>query len=1135
MNELIQFQVNLILSKFVNELILENFLASFIKYPELYHSTIRNIVMECDLCFTQVLTDEVNPGIHKVGTTVQLGADSGRHGDNKQRQHSVKPEYFTHRISNVRPLSEFSIQYTMMQIRNAILTLGLALCLLSTFWGQTIPGPVFTLNTVHPGVHYFKNCTIHTGKGTISQGVMVVRDGWIDAVGSSLPVPPGAVIHDLGGAWIYPGFIDLNTSYGVNVPQVPEGDDPQYSSARKGPYSWNDAIRPETDPSIGFITDPETAEKFRSMGFTHLHAFNHDGILRGSGMLVTTGSGSAGEELSGRNLSQNWSFDKGSSGQSYPSSLMGSIALIRQTLLDAQWYAACRKKLAQNPSSGTLPADISLEILSKQLADGLPAFFQANGYLHILRADKIAKEFGMKFTYISAGDEYKRIDAIKATGASFIVPLKFPKPFSFTALSDADHVTLAQLKAWEQAPYNALILQQSKIPFAFTTNGLKNEDEFFSAITALRKTGLQPQAILEALTLTPAKMLGIDQWAGSLEKGKTASFIISDGELFRPSGTILQTWVEGKPYPLHDLNSPDLRGTYSVSLDKTIWTMEIKGSRFEPEVLIWNTTDTTKLEGTLEQHVNTFTLSFSVEINDQKQFIQAGGTWKDGAIQGYADTGNGTKIWFTGNRTQLFSPSSANGDSIKIVPLSKISPVTYPNKSFGLSDIPRFGNYLITHTTVWSNTESGVMEDTDVLIQDGKIRQVGKGIKPPSGCTVIDGTGKHLSPGVIDEHSHIGISEGVNEGSHSISAEVRIGDVIQPEDINIYRQLSGGVVAAQLLHGSANCIGGQSAIIKLRWGRLPEEYKIQDAPGFIKFALGENVKQSNWGENYTIRYPQTRLGVEQFMKDRFQAALDYQRQWDAYVKAGGEKSGLLPPRRNLQLEPVLEIIKGKRFISCHSYVQSEINMLMKLAESFGFRVNTFTHVLEGYKVADKMKEHGVTGSTFADWWAYKMEVYDAIPYNAAILQYVGVNTCINSDDAEMGRRLNQEAAKSILYGNVNMEEALKMVTLNPAIALHLDHRMGVVKAGYDADLVLWSAPPLSVYARCEKTFVDGMLLYDIHQQTALVEQQRKEKLRIVARMMGDPDARKDGAPPVMDGGEIKYDCETVQSEYGYGK
>jgi hypothetical protein len=345
-------------------------------------------------------------------------------------------------------------------------------------------------------------------------------------------------------------------------------------------------------------------------------------------------------------------------------------------------------------------------------------------------------------------------------------------------------------------------------------------------------------------------------------------------------------------------------------------------------------------------------------------------------------------------------------------------------------------------------------------------------------------------------------------------------DALNPEDINIYRQLAGGVTASQLLHGSANAIGGQSALVKLKWGETQENMLIKGADGFIKFALGENVKQANWGDANRIRFPQTRMGVEQVYMDHFMRAKEYAKAWADYELARGEgrkrsdgsakgakattpaTSTLVAPRRDIELDALAEILAKKRFITCHSYVQSEINMLMKLADSLGFKVNTFTHILEGYKVADKMAKHGAGGSSFADWWAYKMEVKDAIPYNAALMSREGVTVSINSDDAEMARRLNQEAAKTVEYGGVPEVEAWKMVTLNPAKLLHLDGRMGSIRAGKDADLVLWNAHPLSIYARPDYTLVDGTVYYSRAADEARQQDMHTERARLIQKLIG---------------------------------
>jgi hypothetical protein len=366
---------------------------------------------------------------------------------------------------------------------------------------------------------------------------------------------------------------------------------------------------------------------------------------------------------------------------------------------------------------------------------------------------------------------------------------------------------------------------------------------------------------------------------------------------------------------------------------------------------------------------------------------------------------------------------------------------------------------------------------------------------------------------------------------------VEIGSAINSEDINIYRQLAGGVTTSQLLHGSANPIGGQSALIKLRWGEDADGLKFEDAPGFIKFALGENVKQSNWGDDYRSRFPQTRMGVEQVYYDLFIQAMEYKSRWQQYERERSNLSlrarwrGDVPvaPRRDLEMETLVEILDGQRHITCHSYRQDEINMLMHVADSLGFKINTFTHILEGYKVADKLAAHGAGGSTFSDWWAYKYEVKDAIPYNGAVLHGQGVVTAINSDDDEMARRLNQEAAKAVKYGGVSEEEALKFVTLNPAKLLRIDDRVGSLEVGKDADLVVWDDHPLSMYAQVQQTFIDGCRYFDVAEDQAKRAWMKSERARLMEAMQSPDHASGEKRQPAE---RIRpdYHCDTLTDE-----
>lgn len=418
---------------------------------------------------------------------------------------------------------------------------------------------------------------------------------------------------------------------------------------------------------------------------------------------------------------------------------------------------------------------------------------------------------------------------------------------------------------------------------------------------------------------------------------------------------------------------------------------------------------------------------------------------------------------------------------------------------------------FIQNATIYTVTQ-GNIEHGGILIKNGKIAAVGADLKAPDGAMVIDGTGQFVIPGIIDCHSHIAVDGSVNEGGPAVSSMANIADVLNPDDISIYDDLAGGVTTANVLHGSANPIGGQTVVIKLRWGKPASELPFQGALPGIKFALGENPKRSGFTSPPGIpdRYPATRLGVEEVIRQAFIEASEYKKQWDAYNagKAAGEQ-GLVAPRRNEQLEPLVQVMEGKRYVHSHCYRADEILMLIRVANEFGFKVRTFQHALEGYKIADEIAASGAGASTFSDWWGYKVEAYDAIPYNAAIMTERGVVVSINSDDAEEARQLNQEAAKSMKYGGMSANDALKMITINPAIQLGIDQRVGSIEVGKDADLVIYNHDPLSVYAVAQKTLIDGQIYFDRQKDIAGRAALDKEKQDLLDKEKKAAEAKKD--------------------------
>jgi imidazolonepropionase-like amidohydrolase len=659
------------------------------------------------------------------------------------------------------------------------------------------------------------------------------------------------------------------------------------------------------------------------------------------------------------------------------------------------------------------------------------------------------------------------------------------------------------------APTNPGAIEKAGIPFCLTSSDLRDSKSFLANVRKAIENGLSEKAAMDALTKTPATWFGVYDKVGSIEAGKLANFVITTGPVFAEKTTLLQNWVLGEKYAVNESAWTSVNGNYTLTLNSATpqtFALEIKSNNSATVIAKDTVSATFSYDGKVVK------FSFAPEKRSRNN-IRFTGFNAGNTFNGTAQDADGNNFTWTAVYASAAKPdttSNAGGGRGRMgggqggfgggAGAGKMGKVTFPLMAFGVDSIPSNAQaYLFKNATVWTSEKDGILQQTDVLVKNGKIAKVGKNLSDAS-AKIIDGTGKHLTAGIIDEHSHIA-SASTNEGGQSVTSEVRIQDNINPDDINIYRQLSGGVTTSHILHGSANTIGGQTQLIKLRWGADDAGLLFKGADPFIKFALGENVKRtsSTQGNN---RYPDTRMGVEQVLNDAFARA-------KAYEAALAKNPAT---RRDLELDALVEIMNKKRFITCHSYVQSEITATMRVAEKYGFKVNTFTHILEGYKVADKMKAHGVAASTFSDWWAYKVEVTDAIPYNAAIMTKVGLNVAINSDDAEMARRLNQEAAKSVKYGGLTEEEALKMVTINPAKMLHVDSKVGSIKAGKDADLVLWSDNPLSIYAKAEKTMVDGIVYFDREKDAQMRKQVQAERSRLIAKMAGEKRAGRPTVP-----------------------
>ena len=1001
------------------------------------------------------------------------------------------------------------------------------------------------------GSYAFTNATIVKDVATtLNNATMIVKNGKIIAVGTSVKIPAGAIEVDCKGKFIYPSFIDIYADYGTSIPQQQTAGTgggggffapQQFTSNVKGAYGWNQAIKPEIDAFKVFAVDDAKAKLLREAGFGTVLSHVRDGIARGTGTVVTLANSKENLVMLKEKASAHYSFTKGTSTQSYPSSMMGTIALLRQSFLDGQWYK-------QKPTEEGV--NISLQAWNEN--QGLPQIFDANDKWNCLRADRIGDEFGVQYILKGGGNEYQRIKDMKDSKASFIVSLNFPQAQDVEDPNEARFVSLTDMKHWEMAPANAAYFEKAGINFCITTSDLRTITQFWTNLRKSIDYGLSEAKALEALTKSPATLLGVYDKVGSLDEGKIANFIITNGPLFHEKSVIIQNWIQGEKYAVKDDAWTNIAGTYKLAVNTPAgtenYTLDVKSnssaSLFGKDTLSTRFTYDGK----------SVKLSYA-KMQGRRGGGPGGGNFGGGGfgggqqaplpptatrLSGYSSgtEWNGTGTDSLGNSLTwtavLEKAAEPKPDTVKKKEPIALGKVLYPFVPFGYEEgaQPKQETILIKNSTVWTNEKEGILQNTDVLLKNGKIAAIGKNLSE-AGARVIDATGKYVAPGIIDEHSHIAAAS-INEGAQVVTSEVRITDNLNPDDVNIYRQLSGGVTSSHILHGSANVIGGQTQLIKLRWGANAEDLKVKNWDGFIKFALGENVKRSASTQGNT-RYPDTRMGVEQILIDAFTRAKDYKKAWDDYnaekdklTKAKKSLAGLVMPRRDLELDALVEILDKKRFITCHSYVQSEITGLIDVADKAGFKVNTFTHILEGYKVADKMLKHGANASTFSDWWAYKMEVEDAIPYNAAIMHKVGLNVAINSDDAEMARRLNQEAAKTIKYGDLTEEEAFRMVTLNPAKMLRVGDRVGSLKVGKDADVVVWSDNPLSIYAKSLYTIVDGIVYFDRAKDAEMQKWVDVERTRLIKKMNGE---KRSGAPvsPATPSYQIMHTC----SEHGH--
>ncbi|GEP43008.1 amidohydrolase family protein [Brevifollis gellanilyticus] len=875
-------------------------------------------------------------------------------------------------------------------------------------------------------VHALVGARVVTSPGKeLEKATIVLRDGRIEAVGADVQAPADARVHDMAGMTIYAGFIDAHVSFAKSTARKVEGDEgPPIdaldltagagsgflgTTSAAGEPGTKSVVTPEHRMAREYAPEKKALDALRTEGFTAANIVPSAGVIRGISTFVALNSSDPDVAIIKPETFQHIAIDTPKSGddskpEAYPGSLMGVVSVIRQTLLDTQFQATDHAHFAQHPNDRQRPPfKTSLDVLLPVTKKAMPVLFEPASALMVDRSIRIAREFGLQPVILATGQEWRRPDLVREAEAPFIVPVDYPEVPKLPEDEDWAATPLDQLRVWDHAPGNASLLRREGREIALTTHGLGKRASFRPNIRLAIARGLSENDAIAALTTSPAKICGVAEQLGTIEKGKLAHLTIFEkGRAFDEESRVNQVWIDGRQFlaPMRDDKKPAKKDEED---DK-----EKKDEKDKPKLKL-------------------------------RHQLTASEAQKD--------------------RGPLLTPKSV----------------------------------FIKSATIWTCGPQGKIESASLLITEGKVKVVGPNQEAPADAHVIDLPGIHVTPGLIDCHSHSMIMGGVNEGTLPSTAMVRVADVINSEAETIHQQLAGGLTTANQLHGSANPIGGQNCVIKLREGESPEGLKFAGAIEGIKFALGENVKQANWGDAFKSRFPQSRMGVPAFHTNRFTAAQHYMA---ALEKA---RNGGPPVRRDLELEAIAEIIRGERLIHCHSYRQDEILAFLRVMEGFKVRVGTLQHILEGYKVADEIAKHGAGASAFSDWWAYKFEVIDAIPHAGSIMRERGVLVSFNSDSSDHARRLNLEAAKAVKYGGTSEEEALKFVTINPAKQLRIDKQVGSLEAGKDADFVIWSGHPLSTSSMCLQTWIDGKQYFERDAAHRRAESRKTEHLALVEK------------------------------------
>jgi imidazolonepropionase-like amidohydrolase len=922
-------------------------------------------------------------------------------------------------------------------------------------------------DSLRPTVFAIRDAHVVTEPGhVLPKATVVIRDGLIEAVGPDVQVPADALVTDGKGLTVYPGFLDALSHWGFDAALrrsevgAPDAEDFASEALAATKADNRKGVTPEFQVSTALKVDEEQADNWRKLGFTaHLIA-PEGGMIVGQSALVSLSNRPAREAVLRPTVAQHIAF-RPIGGNDYPRVLMGVIAHCRQSLLEAGHYQRLHRAYEEAGGVGRRPPlDPALAELGAALEGKEPVVFEADSRDEIHRALDFAGEFKLHPVLFGGKAAWKASERLKEKQVPVILRLDFAdnplamggrrrgfggRPPGTPPGTRPDTRPGTRPGAPPDPTARPEPEPETTIPERVRQDRERQMKEEQHNAAALREKGVR-------FAFSTAGLTGDKPW-----------------EKFREN---LRKAIAAGLSPEAALRALTIDAAHILGVEKQLGTI---APRKAAHLVV--------MDGDFHQAATQVRLVFA-----------------DGVRFEYdpkAKTDRPTKSETKTDKPEKPAEPKKLAEAKKSEQATEIEADRKPHLHTG-------GDVLIRDATVLT-VANGTQPETDVLVRKGKIAAIGKKLETPEGVTVIDAAGLFVMPGIVDTHCHFAVAGGVNEFSLSVVPEVRVRDVIDGEDVQIYRALAGGVTTARLLHGSANVIGGQDAVIKLKYGEPASKLLLADAPRGVKFALGENVKRTDG------RFPNTRLGVEAVLVRAFTEAQTYRQTWQAYQRDRAAGKPVVEPRRDLRLEALADVLAGDLKVHCHCYRADEILMLLRVADRFGFKVRSLQHVLEGYKIASEIAAHGASCSPFSDWWAYKLEAYDAIPFNAALLTEAGVSVCLKSDSNELMRHLYQEAAKTVKYGGLSEIEALKTITLNGAKQLGLDKRIGSIEVGKDADLAIFNGHPLNCYSRPEMTLVEGEVYF-----------QRSDKLTPVLVASAAPTKPAPELPPLRRSKSHRY-------------